>query len=122
MKAFPEDSCYPDRLDLTRIAKSYAPTVTDSQLTVLYQQFRLAFEWIGFVRHICWSDGKHAVQPISDLQKIAETFIGPLPVDAFLLAIREQGLKVSNGGVKFPSLGRLEDSRQRWNEYVESLS
>ena len=115
---FPAENCYPDIHDLERVARSAG--VEDA--APLYQQFRIAYEWLTFIRKCCRRDGKHTYQPIAEIQRVAEGFIGPIPKAALVLAIREYQLSIRSDTVKFPPLNTAEDLRKRWDEHISGLT
>lgn len=113
---------YPDLHDVELAMKSVPGSPKPAPETI-WQDVVLIRSFLDESRGCCYSHGRHQFMLVSELKKIAESFISRSVSDyAFRVAMHLQTLKVKSSGtdkqllVKFPPLDRFEEVRELWNQ------
>jgi hypothetical protein len=113
---------YPDLHDVELAMRSVSGSPKQAPETI-WQDVVLIRSFLDESRGCCYSHGRHQFMLVSELKKIAESFISRSVSDyAFRVAMHMQTLNVKSSGtdkqllVKFPPLDRFEEVRELWNQ------
>ena|SRR5437879_5692491 len=112
---------WPDHEDVIRVLKTFpGPKPTAEEI---YQDTALVHLLLLEAYGLCRTHGRHDFQPVSNIKKFAESFIGRVINDvALLVAIRMNSFQTKPSAsdrsvllVKVPPLDRFEEARELWN-------
>jgi hypothetical protein len=125
---YESEHCYPDLLDLQSVLKRSLGDKKDLNAEDLYQDFRVAHEWLKMAIHLCHYQGRHQTESLSSIKSIAEGFIGRnLSEDAFLAAVcitgklkpRDRKREFCDITIKVPPFSDREKISAAWKRHVE---
>jgi hypothetical protein len=123
--AYETERGYPDLLDLTT-ALGNSKLFDRSIAPEIFQDFRVSYDFLAFVRKNCHWHDRHITYTGQELHKIAENFLGyKLGEDAFRVALymhwvitKKQGAALTRVTVKAPNLSRVREFIPAWDQNV----